>query len=500
MPRSNGTYSAPTSGFNPAVAGETMSSADWNALLTDIELALTKSVAIDSSGNVGIGITAPDGTLHVMTASAGAVTAFASGSDLVVENNTHAGISILAPDASDANIIFGSPTDNLAAFLQWNYNSGLLTLASAKSGGQIAFNTSNNIEAMRLDNSGNVGIGTTVPDGPLHIFSGTGAGAVTADSNADDLVVEGSANTGISILSADGSQSRIQFGSVTDNAAGLIRYYEGDNTFLLGSTTPSGTTAFVAGNGVERMRLDSDGALLVGDFTNANMTQGLTINQGASDDEILAFKSSDVAHGMTTITETDTYGYFQKLSPTAGGLFLHGLTEDVSGLTLEADSTTVDATSTTATRGNIILRGYKKSGTSVTAMLANEALLTVESAALTRFLIQGDGAIHATNVTGGQLDGTALDAEDDIALVRAFERTVHNGMGIAMTKWDEQIAANAEDLKRIGVLSSEGDFYNMQRMNSLLGGAIWQSHVRQKELEERLEVAEAKLKLIETVQ
>ena len=40
----------------------------------------------------------------------------------------------------------------------------------------------------------------------------------------------------------------------------------------------------------------------------ANRHLALTLNQGAGDGEILTFKSSDVAHGMTSITETDTYG------------------------------------------------------------------------------------------------------------------------------------------------------------------------------------------------
>jgi hypothetical protein len=43
-----------------------------------------------------------------------------------------------------------------------------------------------------------------------------------------------------------------------------------------------------------------DAQWLIGsNVRNTNMTAGLTINQGAADDEILAFKSSDVAHAYT---------------------------------------------------------------------------------------------------------------------------------------------------------------------------------------------------------
>ena len=113
----------------------------------------------------------------------------------------------------------------------------------------------------------------------------------------------------------------------------------------------------------------------------------------------------------------------------------------------------------------------------------------------TRLIIKGDGALHATNITGGQLDGTALDGEDDIGLIRTYERTIHQDAGIAMSKWDAQVESHEEDLRRVGVLV--GDFYCQQRMNSLLGGGIWQTHVRVKELEEalnetRTELAEAR--------
>ena len=40
---------------------------------------------------------------------------------------------------------------------------------------------------------------------------------------------------------------------------------------------------------------------------------GITINQGGQDNEILALKSSDVAHGITGIAETDTYFFVEEI-------------------------------------------------------------------------------------------------------------------------------------------------------------------------------------------
>ena len=118
---------------------------------------------------------------------------------------------------------------------------------------------------------------------------------------------------------------------------------------------------------------------------------------------------------------------------------------------------------------------------------ATSNVLAVTDGANTRFIVKGNGAIHATNVKSGSgdLDGTALDGEDDIGLIRAFERTVHSDLGIIMSKWDEEVQAHADDLRRVGVF--KGDFYCMQRMDSLLGGGIWQNHCRIQDLHEALD-------------
>jgi hypothetical protein len=82
--------------------------------------------------------------------------------------------------------------------------------------------------------------------------------------------------------------------------------------------------------GAERMRLQ-EYELHVGSGLgagNANMQSGITIWQGGYDTEVLAFKSSDVAHAWTAITETDTYAYMAKASAAYGGLAILGIAED----------------------------------------------------------------------------------------------------------------------------------------------------------------------------
>jgi hypothetical protein len=88
---------------------------------------------------------------------------------------------------------------------------------------------------MKLNESGLLSLGgsaifgsTSVsPDGPLHVYSGS-AGAVTAISAADDLVVENSGGGGVSLLTPDANSSALYFGSPSDNfGAGFQYNYDG---------------------------------------------------------------------------------------------------------------------------------------------------------------------------------------------------------------------------------------------------------------------------------
>lgn len=119
------------------------------------------------------------------------------------------------------------------------------------------------------------------------------------------------------------------------------------------------------------------GSMYLNDNANGFMTSGLTIQQGAADDEIFALKSADVAHGMTTVTETDTYFLIQKWAGASGGAYVAGYSEDILGLGFVARVTSGDTTKSSAATGAVQLYGQKKSGTTVTSMGANENILVL---------------------------------------------------------------------------------------------------------------------------
>ena len=90
----------------------------------DVITIATGGTSVAFPGTVGIGGTLTDGTLHVLTASAGSVASPSDSNDLVVENSGDGGITLLVPDASEAIISAGSPTDNDFWRLGMGYASG----------------------------------------------------------------------------------------------------------------------------------------------------------------------------------------------------------------------------------------------------------------------------------------------------------------------------------------------------------------------------------------
>lgn len=117
---------------------------------------------------------------------------------------------------------------------------------------------------------------TTSPDGTLHIHTAS-AGTVTANSDADDLVVETNGSGGISILSPDANVGIIRFGSPTTNSAANMQYDHNGQILYLVSAEGSGQIVLQSAAG-EAARIDASGNFLVGKATSdGGSTQGLEV-------------------------------------------------------------------------------------------------------------------------------------------------------------------------------------------------------------------------------
>jgi hypothetical protein len=206
----------------------------------------TERMRIDSSGNTGIGTSSPAQFVHINRATVGDT------SSLLVSNPDGTG------GASAALKLGVSPEDNSVAKFAIIHER-----FAAYGGGDTYFCSNYDADATEVTDAdavltikgstGNVGIGTSSPDGKLHVFSGS-AGAVTASTLGDDFVIENTDNMGMSLLTNDTGSGYIFWGSPSDNDAAFIRgaYNSGSPYLALGIS------------GAERVRIDSSGKVGIG--------------------------------------------------------------------------------------------------------------------------------------------------------------------------------------------------------------------------------------------
>ena len=175
-------------------------------------------VRITNNGDVGIGTTmSGSGTrkLHIYKGSCGAH-GQADG-ELVVESNNAPTLQLLCPSDKVPAILFGDESNSAAGRIQYSHPDNAMI-----------FKTDGNTERVRIEDDGKVGIGTSVSDGNLHVFNSS-AGAVSAAGDSNELILESSANVGMSLLTANNSYGRIKFGDPDANNAGVIYYYHTDD-------------------------------------------------------------------------------------------------------------------------------------------------------------------------------------------------------------------------------------------------------------------------------
>jgi hypothetical protein len=241
-----------------------------------------------------------------------------------------------------------------------------------------------------------------------------------------------------------------------------------------------------------------NGVLYVGDSANANMTVGLTINQGANTNEIAAFKSSaGTGHGMTDLAEADTFGRVMRQHNTAFGLRIDGFGDGNGGVALNLignQDGTADTSHTSGTLAVVTARGATGNGaTNGVTTIANEgALFGVSNNGTLRVLVQGEGEMHITNTTL-----VALDDDDDVQLVRGLQK-LSASSGIVETEWDNPLY-DYEYLKSKGLAGDiapghDGSWlFPVQRTIHAHAGAIFQNYTRHMSLAEKVDGLEVEL-------
>ena len=150
-------------------------------------------------------------------------------------------------------------------------------------------------DLMTINANGRVGIGTSSPSAKLHVQSASSGG--TASGNADELILEGSGNTGLTILSGATSVGNLFFADSGDAADGFVQYDQSGRSMRFGTAA------------TERLRIDSSGNVGIGTSSLVNGDK-LTVNGNFNLNGTLFNGTSNNSAGLDfTSNYVNLYGY-----------------------------------------------------------------------------------------------------------------------------------------------------------------------------------------------
>ena len=222
------------------------------------------------------------------------------------------------------------------------------------------------------------------------------------------------------------------------------------------------------------LKIRAGGKILINDVDNAFSTIGLTINQGASDDEILTLKSSDVVQQMTNVSEADTFGLFKKIIAAKGGLRIIGLTEDNEAFQIIGGVAFDTAIRSTAAIAPVeIDSGLNDGAGNLAVNAANQNMLAVRNWGTTRFILDTDGDSHQDVGTAW----TNFDEDDDAALLQDLALSVSQEHDPIHEEFSDFLKYNREMLTKAKLVDFNDDghhFVNMSKLTMLLTGAVRQ--------------------------
>ena len=467
---------------------------------------------------IGIGTQTADGLVHIHAGTAGSVAAGSTACNLVVENNAAGGISILTPDAAAGSLAFGAPSDALGAEIKHTQSTTTMEVGTKESGGILKLNTADGTNAVYIDASQNVGIGTATPgvplrvqgnacftgtitancvsgggaslwssgtniiyttgkcvgigtdtpDNTLHVYTGTpGTSPAAVSTDHDDIVVEVGASGGLSIQVPDNAIAAIALGSCSSSSPAQLAWdYDGNTNGLLtlGTNQASADLRFMSTNCSETMRL-ANSCVGIGTTTPAAQVE-LKKDQNATTTLLVSNATSGTAGAATLQLGANANSVkLQALSSAfttsnaaiADGVLLESASTASGGLHLSAASTNELALWTNANRRvTITSAGCVGIGTATTSDVI--------------FKVQGDscttGTAYANAFSGGGVTDNVWIMSGQDAYFKELTAGDNIGIGTTTPAHTLHVGGNAASAPALLVCDSGG-----QRIE-VTGGAV----------------------------
>jgi hypothetical protein len=285
-------------------------------------------------------------------------------------------------------------------------------------------------ERLRIDADGNVGIGTSSPEGQLHLYSSS-VGAPAAD--ADDFVIEKTGDTGLSILST--TTGRIYFGDAASNDQGSIRYVHTDNSMRFETDSS------------ERMRIDSSGNVGIGQAPSTFSGWKVLEMKGGTNGAMLNFE--DNSSTRVHVLASAEAGLFRMQTLVADPITFE--TNNTEAMRIDSSGNLLVGTTSTSSLGSsnegVLLRGGDG--------LLQIAKTGTATHSVARFY-NGNGQIGSINTSGTttsystssdyRLKENVTDVTDGIARVKQLAPKRFNFIADPDTTVDGFIAHEVQDV------------------------------------------------------
>jgi len=255
-----------------------------------------EAMRLDSSGNMGLGTSSPVSRLHIRGTAA---------TKLLINS---------ADNTADRGVYFAAADNTELGYVSQEYSTGTFTISAGTGTYSVpmVFRTSGS-ERMRLDASGNLGVGTTSP-----VSNNSGARALQLDGGSYGVDLR-LTNTATGATATNGSAVAL------DSTNFYLWNYE--NAFMAFGT-----------NNTERARIDSSGRFLVGrttDSDSAGVTIGgdgfsrfntdgqtvLVVNRNTNDGTLLELRQAGTNEGTISVSGTTVSyngGHLARYAQTVG--------------------------------------------------------------------------------------------------------------------------------------------------------------------------------------